>query len=117
MHPTVKPVALVEDAFKDVSKRKGIALDPFCGSGTTIIAAEKTGRRARAVELEPKYVDVAVRRWERYTGKTAVLEATGRTFEEAEQERHPANDSAAGAEAAAMTPQPWRSTAGPRLST
>ena len=58
---------LVADAIKDVSKRRGIVLDPFCGSGTTIIAAEKTGRRARAVELEPKYVDVAVRRWERYT--------------------------------------------------
>jgi DNA modification methylase len=87
MHPTVKPVALVEDAFKDVSKRKGIALDPFCGSGTTIIAAEKTGRRARAVELEPKFVDVAVRRWERYTGKTAVLEAIGQTFDDVEAAR------------------------------
>jgi DNA modification methylase len=70
MHPTVKPVALVADAIRDVSKRKGIVLDPFCGSGTTIIAAEKTGRRARAVELEPKYVDVAVCRWERYTGRS-----------------------------------------------
>jgi DNA modification methylase len=63
MHPTVKPVALVADAIKDVSKRKAIALDPFSGSGTTIIAAEKTGRRARAIELDPKYVDVGVRRW------------------------------------------------------
>ena len=65
---------LVADAIKDVSKRKAIVLDPFGGSGTTIIAAEKTGRRARAIELDPKYVDVAVRRWERYTGKTAVLD-------------------------------------------
>jgi len=56
-------VALVADAIKHVSKRKGSVLDPFCGSGTTIIAAEKTGRRARAIELEPKFVDVAVRRW------------------------------------------------------
>ena len=72
---TVKPVALVADAIKDVSKRKGIVLDPFGGSGTTIIAAEKAGRRARAIELDPKYVDVAVHRWERYTGKTVVLEA------------------------------------------
>src|SRR5215213_5716395 len=63
MHPTVKPVLLVADAIKDVSKRKGLVLDPFGGSGTTIIAAEKTGRRARAIELDPKYVDVAVRRW------------------------------------------------------
>jgi hypothetical protein len=54
MHPTVKPVLLVADAIKDVSKRKGIVLDPFCGSGTTIIAAEKTGRRARAIELDTK---------------------------------------------------------------
>jgi DNA modification methylase len=94
MHPTVKPVALVADAIKDVSKRKGVVLDPFGGSGTTIIAAEKTGRRARAVELEPKYVDVAVRRWERYTGKTAVLDGTGQTFEDVEAARTAANDSA-----------------------
>ena len=94
MHPTVKPVALVADAIKDVSKRKGIVLDPFCGSGTTIIAAEKTGRRARAIELAPKYVDVAVRRWERYTGKTAALEATGQTFDDVEAARAAANDSA-----------------------
>ena len=94
MHLTVKPVALVADAIKDVSKRKGIVLDPFCGSGTTIIAAEKTGRRARVIELAPKYVDVSVRRWERYTGKTAVLEATGQTLEDVEAERTAANDSA-----------------------
>jgi DNA modification methylase len=94
MHPTVKPVALVADAIKDVSKRKGVVLDPFGGSGTTIIAAEKTGRRARAIEFAPKYVDVSVRRWERYTGKTAVLEATGQTFEDVEAERTAANDSA-----------------------
>jgi DNA modification methylase len=94
MHPTVKPVLLVADAIKDVSKRKGIVLDPFGGSGTTIIAAEKTGRRARAIELDPKYVDVAVRRWERYTGKSAVLDATGQTFEDVEAARTAANDSA-----------------------
>ena len=93
MHPTVKPVSLVADAIKDVSKRKGIVLDPFGGSGTTIIAAEKTGRRARAIELDPKYVDVAVRRWERYTGKTAVLDGTGQTFEDVEAARTAANDS------------------------
>ena len=87
-------MALVADAIKDVSKRKGIVLDPFCGSGTTIIAAEKTGRRARAIELAPKYVDVAVRRWERYTGKTAVLEAMGQTFEDVEVARMATNDSA-----------------------
>ena len=92
MHPTVKPVALVADAILDVSKRRDMILDPFCGSGTTIIAAEKTGRHARAIELEPKYVDVAVRRWERHTGKSAVLAATGQVFEEVAEERRPAND-------------------------
>ena len=92
MHPTVKPVALVADAILDVSKRRDIFLDPFCGSGTTIIAAEKTGRHARAIELEPKYVDVAVRRWERFTGKPAVLAATGQVFAEVAEERRPAND-------------------------
>ena len=89
---------LVADAIKDVSKRRGIVLDPFCGSGTTIIAAEKTGRRARAIELEPKSGDVAVRRWERYTGKTAVLDATGQTFEDVEAARIAANDSAVAGE-------------------
>ena len=92
---------LVADAIKDVFKRKGIVLDPFGGSGTTIIAAEKTGRRARAVALEPKFVDVAVRRWERYTAKSAVLGATGQTFEEVEGARTAANDAAPRAENAA----------------
>ena len=94
IHSTVKPVALVADAIKDVSKRKAVVLNLFGGSGTTIIAAEKTGRRARAIELAPKYVDVAVRRWERYTGKTAVLDGTGQTFEDVEVARMAANDSA-----------------------
>ena len=62
MHPTVKPVALIADAIKDCSKRRGIVLDPFVGAGTTIIAAEKTGRRAYAMELDPRYVDTAIRR-------------------------------------------------------
>ncbi len=82
MHPTVKPVALVVDAIKDCSRRKSIILDPFIGSGTTIIAAERAGRRARGIELDPIYVDVAVRRWQTYTGKVATLISTGKTFEE-----------------------------------
>src|SRR3954451_12011365 len=94
----VKPMALVADAIRDVSKRKGIVLDPFGGSGTTIIAAEKTGPRARAIELAPQYVDVAVRRWERYSGKTAVLEGTGQPFEDVEAARMAANDSAVATE-------------------
>ncbi len=66
MHPTVKPVLMVADAIKDCSKRGDLVLDPFCGSGTILVAAEKTGRRARAIELDPKYVDVAIRRWQQY---------------------------------------------------
>jgi DNA modification methylase len=87
MHPTVKPVAMVADAIKDCSKRGSLILDPFCGSGTILIAAEKTGRRARAIELDPKYVDVAVRRWEQYTGKSAVLALWGETFDEVYEAR------------------------------
>jgi DNA modification methylase len=90
MHPTVKPVALVADAIKDCSRRKGIILDPFMGSGTTVIAAERTGRRAYGIEIDPAYVDVAVRRWQTYTGKTATLLATGQTFEEVEEARQAA---------------------------
>jgi len=87
MHPTVKPVALVADAIKDCSKRGGIILDPFLGSGTTLIAAEQTERRGRGIELEPCYVDVAIRRWQDYTGKAATLAATGQTFEMIVDER------------------------------
>jgi DNA modification methylase len=87
MHPTVKPVAMVADAIKDCSRRGGLVLDPFCGSGTILIAAEKTGRKARALEIDPHYVDVAVRRWQTYTGKQAILAATGQTFEEVEEQR------------------------------
>jgi len=71
MHPTVKPVAMIADAIKDCSRKGGLVLDAFCGSGTTIIAAEATGRRGRAIELDPYYVDVAVRRWQDKTGKSA----------------------------------------------
>jgi DNA modification methylase len=87
MHPTVKPVAMVADAIKDCSKRGGVILDPFCGSGTILIAAEKIGRRARAIELDPKYVDVAIRRWEQYTGKTALLALWGDTFDAVSEAR------------------------------
>jgi len=87
LHPTVKPVALVADAIKDCSKRSGIVLDPFAGSGTVLIAAERTGRRARALEIDPHYVDVAIRRWQQFTGKSAVLGPLDTTFEEVEEER------------------------------
>jgi DNA modification methylase len=85
MHPTVKPVALVCDAIKDCSRRGEIVLDPFSGSGTTIIAAEQCRRHARAMELDPLYVDVAMRRWEKFTGRSAVHALTGLTFSEPSQ--------------------------------
>lgn len=85
MHPTVKPCALVADALKDCSRVGALVLDPFSGSGTTLIAAERTGRRARAIELDPLYVDVAVRRWQSLTGKQALLEDSTITFEEIEE--------------------------------
>ena len=82
MHPTVKPVAMVADAIKDCSPRDGIVLDPFGGSGTTLIAAEQTGRRARLIEIDPHYCDVIIRRWQKLTGQKAILEATGQSFDE-----------------------------------
>jgi DNA modification methylase len=85
MHPTVKPVALVADAIKDCSLRGAIVLDPFAGSGTMLIAAEKTGRKARGIEIAPNYVDVAVRRWQAYTGRPAIDDETGLTFEQVEE--------------------------------
>src|ERR1700688_2005662 len=87
MHPTVKPVAMLADAIRDVTKRSAIVLDPFAGSGSTLIAAEKTGRRARCVEYEPKYCDVIVRRWQAYTGKAATFEGIDLTFEDFEGAR------------------------------
>jgi hypothetical protein len=88
-HPTVKPVALIADAIKDCSRRNGIILDAFAGSGTILIAAEQTGRRARAIEIDPSYIDVAVGRWQTYSGKPAILSGTEMTFEDvAEQRQH-----------------------------
>jgi DNA modification methylase len=79
-HPTAKPVALIADAIKDCSSRGDLILDPFAGSGTTVIAAEKTKRRAALIEIDPLYVDVIIRRWQSYTGAAAVLAGTGETF-------------------------------------
>ncbi|MGM4989779.1 site-specific DNA-methyltransferase [Tardiphaga sp. 841_E9_N1_2] len=81
-HPTVKPVQLISDAMRDCTKRRDIVLDTFCGSGTTILAAERVGRLAYAMEIDPIYVDVAIRRWQALTGKDAVHHDTGRTFYE-----------------------------------
>ncbi len=82
LHPTMKPVELVERAIKNSSKTRDIVLDFFGGSGTTLIACEKTNRQARLVELDPKYVDVIVKRWEDYTGLKATRESDGQAFPE-----------------------------------
>lgn len=84
-HPTPKPVALVADALLDVTARRDLVLDPFLGSGSTLIAAERIGRRARGIELDPLYVDLTIRRWQRLTGEDAVLSGTGATFSELEE--------------------------------
>lgn len=81
MHPTVKPVAMIADAIKDCSKRGEIILDGFGGSGSTLMAAEKTGRCARLIEYGPLYCDTIVRRWEAYTGKEAILAGGSESFE------------------------------------
>jgi len=82
MHPTVKPVALIADAIRDCSKRGEIILDGFGGSGSTLIAAEKTGRAARLIEYDPLYCDTIVRRWQAYSGKQAVLAGSNVAFED-----------------------------------
>lgn len=82
MHPTVKPVALVADAILDCSNRGDIVLDAFLGSGSTLIACERTGRRCHGIEIDPLYVDTAIRRWQKYTGASAVRTADGRTFDD-----------------------------------
>ena len=87
LHPTVKPVEMIADAIKDCSKRGGIILDPFGGSGSTLIAAAKTGRRARLAELDPVYVDRIIRRWQAWAKDDAVQADTGETFEAVAAER------------------------------
>ena len=86
-HPTVKPVAMIADAIKDCTRRDQVILDSFCGSGTTLLAAERVGRRGYGLEIDPKYVDVAVRRWQSFTGKDAVHIASGLSFEEVGEQR------------------------------
>ena len=87
LHPTMKPVELIERAIRNSSKSRDIVLDPFGGSGSTLIACEKTGRQARLIELEPKYCDVVVRRFQEFGGKQATLESDGRKFAELAAER------------------------------
>jgi DNA modification methylase len=86
-HPTVKPVALVADAIKDCTARGDIVLDTFCGSGTTILAAERVGRRTYAVEIEPRFVDVAIKRWQAFSRKDAIHADSGLSFDELASKR------------------------------
>ena len=88
LHPTMKPVELVERAVRNSSKDRDTVLDPFGGSGTTLIACEKAGRQARLIELEPKYCDVIIRRWQEFTGKEASLDGDGRSFTAIAAERN-----------------------------
>jgi DNA modification methylase len=81
-HPTVKPTVLFTDAMRDCSRRNGIILDPFAGSGTVFLAAERTGRVGRGIEIDPHYCDVAVQRWQAATGRKVIHAITGRTYDE-----------------------------------
>ncbi len=87
LHPTMKPIELVEQALLNSSRRGDLVLDPFAGSGSTLIASEKTGRKARLLEIEPAYCDVIIRRWQEFTNKHAVHKATGTTFGEVQNAR------------------------------
>jgi DNA modification methylase len=87
LHPTMKPIGLVERAIRNSSKTRHVIFDPFGGSGTTLVAAEATGRRAVLIEVDPAYCDVIVRRWQEGTGGSACLEDDGRTLEEIAGER------------------------------
>jgi DNA modification methylase len=87
MHPTPKPVALVADAILDASKRNGIVLDAFAGSGTTLIAAERTGRRGYGIEIDPLYVDAVIQRFEATYGIEAVLAESGDRFDDVSRRR------------------------------
>jgi len=100
LHPTVKPVALIADAIQDCTRRNGVVLDPCAGSGTTLLAAEQTGRRALAMDVDPHYVDVAIQRWQQATGQLAIHMDTGRTWTQVQENR--------------LVPQPPES--GPRRS-
>ena len=91
LHPTVKPVALVADAIMDASGRGDIVLDNFLGIGTTVVAAERTGRRCCGLEIDPLYTDTIVRRWQTFTGESARHLQTNRTFKQIDSEREDAH--------------------------
>ena len=81
LHPTAKPTALLADAILDVTRRDEIVLDPFLGSGSTLIACERVGRRCRGIERDPRYVDTALRRWTKYTGEPVIHAESGLDLE------------------------------------
>jgi DNA modification methylase len=91
-HPTVKPVAMVADAMRDCTMKGEVVLDTFLGSGTTLVAAERIGRVCRGLEYEPKYVDVAIQRWQAWTKLEAICATTGKTFDELAAERSVSTD-------------------------
>ena len=95
LHPTVKPAAMVADAILDCTERSDIVLDAFLGSGTTMVAAERTGRRCYALELDPAYVDTAIRRWQALTGGQACHVVSGRCFDDLACEAEAADADAA----------------------
>ena len=101
----MKPVELVERAVRNSSKSRDIILDPFGGSGSTLIACEKSGRQARLIELDPKYVDVIIRRWQEYTGEDAVLGESGETFTTTSVERLSAEEQEAQASEKTLEPE------------
>jgi DNA modification methylase len=92
LHPTMKPVELIERAITNSSRPGDTVLDPFSGSGSTVIACEKIGRQGRLIELDPLYVDVSVRRWQRYTGGCARRAVDGRTFDDVSAEAHASHE-------------------------
>ena len=85
MHPTTKPVAMIADAILDCTACGELVLDPFLGSGSTLIAAQRVGRTCYGMEIDPVYVDTAIRRWQRFTGSSAVHADTGQLFNELDQ--------------------------------
>ena len=92
LHPTMKPVELVERAILNSSRKDDLVLDPFAGAGSTLIASERTGRRARVIEIDRQYVDVIIRRWQNYTGDDARLESAGLTFAQVSEQRRAAGE-------------------------
>src|SRR6185436_3926327 len=98
LHPTMKPVELIERALGNSSKAGDVVADFFGGSGSTLIGCERRGRKARLMEIDPKYADVIIERFQEYTGQKAVLEGDGRTFAEVAAERVPPSAEAAAEE-------------------